>query len=335
MANTGTNGNDSINPNGISNGVVGLPTIGDDTCIGGLGSDFINLGGGIDTMDYSGLAGRVTLTMSGTQATASKSIGGTDAVSGAERFIFGAGDDVVNLNGANSTLALVELGAGNNLFTNNATGTPTTLSYAHSTGAVSVNFITGNIANGYGGTDHVAGSLVVSLLLSDLADVLTGGVGSDVVDGNGGNDSLFGGSGNDTLSGGAGNDYLDGGVGADALYGGAGDDILIGSQSQDHLEGGTGNDEYWIYNQLVFTNENPDEGFDTLWLSVNFYQLPLNFEIGRLFGEATNLEVNLQATLGRQLVVNPNAASTLTGGGWRRCALGRHRGEPPDRSAGR
>lgn len=95
-----------------------------DTFIGSLVSNFINLGAGTDTTDYSSLAGRVTLTMSGTQATASKSIGGTDEVIGAGRFIFGAGDDVVTLNGANSALGLVEFGAGNNSFTNNRQARP-------------------------------------------------------------------------------------------------------------------------------------------------------------------------------------------------------------------
>lgn len=107
-----------------------------------------------------------------------------------------------------------------------------------------------------------------------------------------GSDSLVGGAGNDTLRGLGGNDTLDGGLGSDKLYGGKGNDTYVITQAGD---------------QAI---ENANEGFDTVWASIN-YKAAGNIEAVVLTGTA-----NIQAQ-GNALnnVLTGNAGNnTLTGG---------------------
>ncbi|UUO16893.1 DUF4214 domain-containing protein [Dolichospermum heterosporum] len=84
-------------------------------------------------------------------------------------------------------------------------------------------------------------------------DTLTGGAGNDTLTGGDGNDTLTGGAGNDTLTGGAGNDTLTGGASNDTLTGGDGNDTLTGGAGSDTLTGGAGND---IFGYAALTDSN-------------------------------------------------------------------------------
>ena len=94
----------------------------------------------------------------------------------------------------------------------------------------------------------------------------------------------FGQDGNDTISldetnsalpsakmfGGLGNDTVIGGSGADQLLGEAGNDILNGAGGADAMTGGLGNDAYFVDNISDQTIENPGEGNDTVFSTVDF-----------------------------------------------------------------
>jgi Ca2+-binding RTX toxin-like protein len=94
-----------------------------------------------------------------------------------------------------------------------------------------------------------------TLVGSDRAELLDGGLGNDVLDGRGGtdfleagtndpsNDRLLGGDGADVLRGRAGDDVLAGGPGDDDLSGEGGNDLVDGEAGRDTVEGGSGLDE--------------------------------------------------------------------------------------------
>ena len=71
-----------------------------------------------------------------------------------------------------------------------------------------------------------------------------------------------------TLSGGGGNDTIYGTSDSDFLFGGAGNDALYGLGGFDYMFGGPGNDAYFV-DQPEPTMENPGEGIDTVYASVN------------------------------------------------------------------
>jgi len=74
-------------------------------------------------------------------------------------------------------------------------------------------------------------------------DVIRGGGGNDRIVGRGGDDLLCGDDGNDVLLGGSGDDTLIGGAGDDRLDGGSGNDVLEGDDGDDVLNGGSGKDD--------------------------------------------------------------------------------------------
>jgi len=106
--------------------------------------------------------------------------------------------------------------------------------------------------------------VVIPIVGTALAEVLSGGAGDDIIRGLEGNDTLEGGDGSDTLIGGDGadlilggatdadlrdviyggdgNDTAYGGAGNDEIRGDAGSDLLFGDTGADTLIGGTGND---------------------------------------------------------------------------------------------
>ena len=77
---------------------------------------------------------------------------------------------------------------------------------------------------------------------NELDNKITGNIGNDVIAGAGGNDTLTGNNGHDTLSGDAGEDTLLGGAGDDLLDGGADDDFVNGGDGNDQVSGGDGDD---------------------------------------------------------------------------------------------
>jgi Ca2+-binding RTX toxin-like protein len=90
-----------------------------------------------------------------------------------------------------------------------------------------------------------------TLTANDAGQALTAGVSGS---------NLIGGTGDDLLLGSPGNDRIDGGAGVDAMYGGA------------------GNDTYMVDNIGDVVVEHPNEGTDTVFASINTYQLPDNVE---------------------------------------------------------
>ena len=113
-------------------------------------------------------------------------------------------------------------------------------------GGVTYQLSTGSIGSGL--ADIMAGT--------NFDDVYKGKGGADYMTGNDGNDTLVGGGGDDYLFGGTGNDILKGNAGSDRIYGGTGDDTAIGGNGNDRLEledgddtgRGGGGDDY-IYGQ--------------------------------------------------------------------------------------
>jgi len=154
--------------------------------------------------------------------------------------------------------------------------------------------------NSNAGTDEVRSAISYSLgsnlenlvLLGNDAIDGTGTTAANVLTGNGANNLLSGGGGVDTLSGGGGNDTLDGGAGSDSMSGGAGDDYYFVDATGDG------------------TNENPNEGIDTVSSSVN-RNVAANIEILFLTGTAAT-----GGGTGINNLLRGNASNnTLTGGG--------------------
>jgi Ca2+-binding RTX toxin-like protein len=152
-------------------------------------------------------------------------------------------------------------------------------------------------------------------------DTLSGGNGNDLLTGGLGADTIHGGDGIDTvdysaasafvnidismpnaqyIGGGSGAEYGDllisienvigtkygdtlwGNSSANELIGGAGNDILASNGGADKLIGGIGDDAYHI-GDISEVLENPNEGLDTVWSSIN-YTLGANVENLTLYG---------------------------------------------------
>ena len=142
----------------------------------------------------------------------------------------------------------------------------------------------------------------------------------------------FGQDGNDTISldetngalpsakmfGGLGNDTVIGGSGADQLLGEAGDDVLNGAGGADAMTGGAGNDAYFVDNISDQTIENPGEGNDTVFSTVDF-RLSANVDNLILQGGADlqaygNSAVNaLFGNSGNNILNGGGGADTMTG----------------------
>ncbi len=110
-----------------------------------------------------------------------------------------------------------------------------------------------------------------SILGTDGADTLSGGIGADTIFGFDGDDSLIGEDGDDSLVGGAGNDTLRGGWGDDTLLGGDGDDEIEGLYGNDVIDTGAGNDHVFGRDgdDLIYGREGDDHligslGTDTI-----------------------------------------------------------------------
>ena len=190
--------------------------IGDDTLIAGLGNDTFNGGGGFDTIDYSAVGAAITVKLNGAVAQ-NDGQGGVDVLTGIERVIGTAFDDLLVGDGLGNTLIggagrdtllglngddllvggegvanTLQGGTGNDRYIVSVAGdsvvelvgegidTVETALSAWTLGANVENLIhTGAI--GFTGTGNA------------LANVITGGSGADLLRGGGGNDTLTGG----------------------------------------------------------------------------------------------------------------------------------------------
>ncbi|MDR1285086.1 MAG: hypothetical protein LBJ88_02670, partial [Campylobacteraceae bacterium] len=119
---------------------------------------------------------------------------------------------------------------------------------------------------------------ILSLYVTDGAEVIETGDdndilyakgGDDIVRSNGGSDIVYGGDGNDTIYGGEGDDIIYGNSGKDIIFGENGDDVIYGGTGADLLYGGDGDDIY-IFNIGDGADTIRDEnGVDTIIFGEN------------------------------------------------------------------
>lgn len=209
--------------NDVLDGGAGNDTLyggyGDDRLIGGLGNNILNGGDGIDTADYSGAAGGVTVDLSISYSQNTKGAGVdtlisvenligsafNDTLSGdanANRLEGGAGADVLRGGAGGDTLIG---GAGDDVL-NGGAGDDTLdggdgfdiASYENATSGVRVDLgQIGTLQNTRGdGLDKI--SNVEGLKGSAFADVLKGDAGDNTFEGGQGDDIIDGGEGQDT-----------------------------------------------------------------------------------------------------------------------------------------
>ena len=176
----------------------------DNILFDGGGADTYNGAGGVDTVDYTNIAGALTvnLTLAGAQAAST----GGDILSNIENV-------TGSLTGGNT---LTGSSAGNRL-----------------TGGAAADLLTGregvDVLIGGAGNDQLLGG--ISGALDDgTADTLEGGLGNDFLGGGQGNDVLRGGDGDDILVGGivnTSNQFFTNDGGDDTYEGGDGTDVAI------------------------------------------------------------------------------------------------------------
>jgi Ca2+-binding RTX toxin-like protein len=195
---TGTGGNDSILPSGVSAGVTGgLPAGDGDVINGTAGNDSGDGGGGFDTLDYSSFVAPITATF--TNSTGSIAViktSGTDQFSNMEQVIGGIGNDTLNgFDGAAGITFNLIGGLGSDTF-NGFGQRSNVVTYGQQTQAVLVDLLAGTANDGNGGSDilinvrRVTGSDGNDTLLGgDFGDVFQLGLlGAHTVDGRGGSD---------------------------------------------------------------------------------------------------------------------------------------------------
>jgi Ca2+-binding RTX toxin-like protein len=271
----GTDGVDTINALGGDDEVNGnkgddIAFLGDGNDVFGWvpgdGSDFVDGGAGLDTLDFDGAnadeniqifanAGKaiffrdiaaVTMTLTNVETIEFEALGGSDlvtinnlagtAVKHVEIDLAGVHDgtaadgveDTVIVNGAaNGAADVIKL-------TQTGTGTAATVHVAGLAAETTIGHFDGGdhlLINGLGGNDRLDASLLpVSMVL--------------VLDGGEGNDTLIGSVSADLLLGGAGNDLLIGAKGDDTAFLGSGDDTFAWApgDGSDTIEGGPGTD---------------------------------------------------------------------------------------------
>jgi len=249
--------------NGTSLADIMLGSGSNDRFRGLQGNDLMDgRGGAGDLVEYSSNNASQAVSVNLATGRANDGLGGTDTLISIEQVRGGAGDDVLIGDSINNTF---RGNAGNDTI-DGAGGTFDTSDYAFATAAVSVNLGTGQVQDGQGGVDSLAGIEVI--LGSAFADTLIGGNGNDNLRGNAGNDTLDGGAGTadvaqytsattgisvnmgtgvvqdgqggtDSL---AGIEQIWGSSFNDSMLGGSGNDFFVGSTGADTFDGGLGDD---------------------------------------------------------------------------------------------
>ena len=187
--------------------------------------------GGSNTLyaDWRGQTAGVTWDLNETAETAATLANGW-TVQGIHRLLarLGDGNNHITLNGGNN---VIYGGAGDDTILSGGTGDTLDgggglnhLSYAQSTGGVTIDLTTGR---GFGG--YAQGDIVSNI------SRITGSDHSDVIRGDAQNNHLFGGSGDDTIHAGAGNDLVRGGDGDDQIVAGTGTNYLAGDAGDDSI----------------------------------------------------------------------------------------------------
>ena len=298
---------------------------GDDTMLATRFVDSMIGNGGIDTVDYTGAQGGITLNLDTGQSGGAAS---GDIMLDIDRLIGSAFDDV--LTGA-STAQTIYGGDGNDRLIDvdginfdrheGGSGTGDWIDYSGNSffgvlidllnGQTRV-LISGGNTEALADIENVRASQGSDLIRgSALANTLQGEAGDDRFAAEGGDDRLEGGAGNDYMEGGSGNDTLDGGSGNDTMFGGFGNDTYIIRDAVDQttasfegVGGGTA-DVVAAAISFVLTAGNDIEQLQTTsWLGTGAINLTGNALAQRIFGNAgaNRLEDGL------------GAADTLTGG---------------------
>ena len=177
---TGTSGNDSILPSGVSAGVTGgVPTTANDTIIGSFGSDTIDGGAtNQNTLDYSAFALTLGITFGGYSfGTVVKALE-TDTFTNIHRVFAGSGNDSLTGTTASGTLAMWLRGNAGNDFINGQGNRSNTADYSNSPAAVTIDLGAGTASDGWGGTDTLVNVRRVALTIYN--DTATGGSFGDV-----------------------------------------------------------------------------------------------------------------------------------------------------------
>jgi Ca2+-binding RTX toxin-like protein len=272
----GTGGNDTISvdeANGAMPAVQLFGGAGNDTLIGGSGTDQLFGGAGNDTLEGKG--GNDLLFGGDGNDTL---IGGA----GNDQMFGGAGNDLMIWNPGDGT-DLMEGGDGNDtaevnggngaeVFTLTANGSRVRFDRL-SPAPFSLDIgTTENFVLNMGGGDDVftAGNGLANLI-------------NLTVDGGDGNDTITGGDGNDTLIGGAGNDTIIGGRGNDLLFGGTGDDTFVWNpgDGSDTVDGGDG------FDTLLFNGANVNENMS---ITANHGHVSLTRDVGNVTMDLNSIE---------------------------------------------
>jgi Ca2+-binding RTX toxin-like protein len=160
--------------------------------------------------------------------------------------------------------------------------------------------------------DNVSGSAFGdNITANDGDDTIFALSGNDSVYGGTGDDSLYGGDGADKLFGEADDDYLHGGSGNDLVYGGAGEDIVAGGSGDDQLWGGADADLYGGGSGLDYARYD-----DANWgnLTLRLDNSTLNAGAAAIGDTYSGIE-GLVGGLGNDVILGNAAANFLFGGG--------------------
>jgi hypothetical protein len=186
----------------------------DNILTGRAGADALDGAGGDDLVDYSGSSAGVTINLAAGTASGGHAQG--DVLTSIENLVGSAFADVLLGSGADNVF---EGGAGGDVI--DGEGGIDTVSYANSSGAVTVRLYDGLVGGGDAAGDII--SDVENLIGSSKSDKLHGSAVANRLEGGLGNDFLYGREGDDVLIGGIGTDRLNGGDGADTFVFGAAD----------------------------------------------------------------------------------------------------------------
>ena len=277
-------GVDQFSIGSLAPSAVSIARAGGGTTItiqGGGGGTVIRTMTAVNTDDFTGYSGNVTVTGDGL-------FGGTAFN---DSLVGGAADETFNGGGGHDTMAG---GGGNDQYLIDDAGDVIIEAAGAGVDTVYVTF------SGYA----MAANVEVGRLFGVNALSLTGNAGDNTLVGNdfGLASTMAGGDGNDVFYSSASADNLDGGNGNDIFYTGGGADTVLGGQ---------GNDQAVIYDSGVIFTEAANAGIDTAWVGVASYVLGPNIEIGRLFGAGQMLSGSSSS---EDLVANVGA-SVLNGNG--------------------
>ncbi len=272
---------------------------GDDVLMGLGGNNVLDGGAGTNTASYERDISGVRVDLS--TGSASNGFGGTDTlvniqqaigsafddemISGRGSFYLRAGDgnDVLIVNGDTASRAILDGGAGNDMFIAGygvnkfiGGGGFDTVDYSRALSAIDVNLQTGQVYNnGFGDMDTLEG--ISAIVGTRFADRFTLGNGDSTIDAGEGDDEIIIGSGNHTIDGGTGFntvnytqalsaikvDLLSGAVTSNGFGGQdrlANIQQVLGSSFDDEIAGGNGDDVIYGYggNDVIYGSLGSD-----------------------------------------------------------------------------